>query len=258
MASTASFLEMGPWNSSPSSSSWAVEEEAGRNKDTRFPKASDPYHASFTRGPESEVGGVLSPSLLQLTTREDCIGPCCTFLLPSASILSSHCCRRRTQFNKWEWEKPRETAIGLWVGAEIVRPPTGLDFCTRDEEEKSLLMLTDPPAVTAATHPIAAAGAIGYGGCGYGKKEELKEEKDKVVELEKRIRYGLDMASLQQQQQQRTRGREMAHNEKGSSCARTSELSCPPTNFFQLGQTYSAFLQGEPKRLLCTKERELS
>lgn len=102
-----------------------------------------------------------------------------------------------------------------------MRPLTGLDFCTRDEEEKSLLMLTDPPAVTAATHPIAAAGAIGYGGFGYGKKEELKEEEDKVVELEKHTRYGLDMALLQQQQrQQHTRGRDGTQRETLLLCTK--------------------------------------
>lgn len=134
-----------------------------------------------------------------------------------------------------------------------MRTPIGLDFCTRDEEEKSLLMLTDPPAVTAATQPIAAAGAIGYGGFGYGKKEELNEEEDKVVELEKHTRYGLDMAlSQQQQQQQHTRGRDGAQRER----LRRSELSCPPTTFFPLGQTYSAFLQGEQKGS-CGRRREL-
>lgn len=117
-----------------------------------------------------------------------------------------------------------------------MRPPTGLDFCTRDEEEKSLLMLTDPPAVTAAPHPIAAAGAIGYGGFGYEKKEELKEEEDKVVGLKKHTRYGLDMA-LSQQQQQHTRGRDGAQRERLLLCTK-ERAELPVHYFFPLGQTY--------------------
>jgi hypothetical protein len=106
-------------------------------------------------------------------------------------------------------------------------------------------MLTDPPAVTAATQPIAAAGAIGYGGFGYGKKEELNEEEDKVVELEKHTRYGLDMAlsQQQQQQQQHTRGRDGAQRER----LRRSELSCPPITFFHLGRPTQLFSKANKK-----------
>ncbi len=134
-----------------------------------------------------------------------------------------------------------------------MRPPTGLDFCTRDEEEKSLLMLTDPPAVTAATQAIAAAGAIGYGSFGYGKKDELKEEEDKVVELEKHTRYGLDMALSQQQQLRR--GRNGAQRERLLLC--TKERDELPAHYFfsNLGRPTQLFSKANKKRLLCTKER---
>ncbi len=137
-----------------------------------------------------------------------------------------------------------------------MRTPTGLDFCTRDEEEKSLLMLTDPPAVTAATQPIAAAGAIGYGSIGYGKKEELKEEEEKVVELEKHTRYGLDMASSQQQQQH-TRGRDGAERERLLLCTK-ERAELPAPYFFPFWADLLSFSPRRTKRLLCARRRELS
>jgi hypothetical protein len=108
-------------------------------------------------------------------------------------------------------------------------------------------MLTDPPAVTAATHPIAAAGAIGYGGFGYGKKEELKEEKDKVVELEKHTRYGLDMALSQQQQRQHTRGRDDAQRERLLLCTK-EPAELPAHYFFPTWADLLSFSPSEQKK----------
>jgi hypothetical protein len=112
-------------------------------------------------------------------------------------------------------------------------------------------MLTDPPAVTAATQPIAAAGAIGYGGFVYGKKEELKEEEDKVVELEKHTRYGVvaTAAATTTTTYKRTRWRTTRKAPK-------ERAELPAHYFFPLGQTYSAFLQGEQKGS-CGRRREL-
>jgi hypothetical protein len=57
MSSTASLRGTGPTYAASSSSTSELD-ELGRNAATTFPNASLPYHASFTRGLASAVGGV--------------------------------------------------------------------------------------------------------------------------------------------------------------------------------------------------------
>jgi hypothetical protein len=94
-------------------------------------------------------------------------------------------------------------------------------------------MLTDPPAVTAATQPIAATGAIGYGGFGYGKKEESKEEEDKVVELEKHTKdmdwiWRCRNSSNNNNNNNNIQEDEMAHNEKVPNVPPPKSSQCVP------------------------------